>query len=98
MPRAANGADTDMTAQGYRKLRRVISLLIGMAFYAVSGFWRRVFVLCGKQPAATCVVIYYHAIKDEDRQAFAGQMDTVRRLTTPIAIDPVVPLQAGKRY
>jgi peptidoglycan/xylan/chitin deacetylase (PgdA/CDA1 family) len=92
------GRGRQMTAQRYRKLRRVISLVIGTAFYAVSSLWRRILVLCGKQPAATCVVIYYHAIKDEERQAFAHQMDTVRRLTTPIAIDPVMPLQAGKRY
>jgi peptidoglycan/xylan/chitin deacetylase (PgdA/CDA1 family) len=87
-----------MTGVGYRKFRRIISLLISMALYAASSAWRRILVLCGIPPRATCVVIYYHAIGDKERQAFARQMDMVCRMTTPIAIDRMEPLQAGERY
>ncbi len=87
-----------MGLHGYKKLRRVVSLLISIAFYVASYGWRLVLLMCGRRLSPICVVIYYHAIKDEERKTFANQMDMIVRLTTPIVSDRVVPLLPGKHY
>lgn len=78
--------------------RRVVSLFVSAAFYVLSCCWRLVLFLCGRRPGATCVVLYYHGVKDSERSAFASQIDTVTRLTNPIRIDRVASLVPGKRY
>lgn len=76
----------------------MVSLLVSIAFYIINYCWRVVLLMCGRQLSPTCVVVYYHAIKDEERKAFAKQMALIVRLTTPIVIDRVVPLLPNKKY
>ncbi len=87
-----------MGLSAYKKIRRAVSLLVSLAYYVINSSWRIVLSMFGKEPTPTCVVVYYHAIKDEEREAFAGQMDLIRRLTEPIAIDRVAPMLPNKRY
>ncbi|MFZ0478269.1 MAG: polysaccharide deacetylase family protein [Terriglobales bacterium] len=69
-----------------------------MAVYFADCFRRTILLLCGKRPRPTCAVLYYHAIRDEDRVGFARQMDLVVRLTETISIDGRVALLPNKRY
>ncbi len=87
-----------MGLRAYKKFRRWISLLISLVFYIINSGWRMVLSMFGKEAAPICVVVYYHAIKDEDRDAFAGQMDVIRRVTEPISLDRPVPMLPNKRY
>ncbi|MFZ0796730.1 MAG: polysaccharide deacetylase family protein [Terriglobales bacterium] len=75
-----------------------MTLFISIAFYVTNYCWRVLLLMFGRQLSPTGVVVYYHAIKDEERNAFAKQMDLLVRLTTPIAIDRVVPLLPNKKY
>ena len=87
-----------MSRSAYRKFRRVLSLFVSLALYVIDSGWRLALLTLGKRPGPTCVVVYYHAVKDEERQVFAGQMDLILRLTVPISIERVVPLLPNKRY
>ncbi|MGA9526819.1 MAG: polysaccharide deacetylase family protein [Terriglobales bacterium] len=82
----------------YRKFRRVLSLLISLMVYFADSFRRAILFLCGKRRRSTCTVLYYHAIRNDDRAGFARQMDTLRRLTEPIAIDGPAALLPNKQY
>jgi peptidoglycan/xylan/chitin deacetylase (PgdA/CDA1 family) len=87
-----------MARSAYSKFRRVLSLFVSLAFYTIDSGWRLALSTFGKKPRPTCVVVYYHAVRDEERQAFAGQMDLIRRLTEPISVDRVVPMLPDRRY
>jgi peptidoglycan/xylan/chitin deacetylase (PgdA/CDA1 family) len=54
--------------------------------------------LFGREVSGSCVVLYYHSIPAEYRQLFAGQMDKLARLTKPINVDAVPPLNPGLKY
>jgi peptidoglycan/xylan/chitin deacetylase (PgdA/CDA1 family) len=54
--------------------------------------------LLDREPNATCVILYYHSVPDEQKQAFTHQMDIVERLTVPISIERVPQLLPGRRY
>lgn len=87
-----------MGARVYKKLRRIVSLFISVAFCIVSSCWRLILLTLGRRLNPICVVIYYHAIRDRERELFANQMDIIVRLTTPIAIDQTVELLPGRHY
>jgi len=59
---------------------------------------RKTLRMLGKEPDATCVVLYYHSIPDTHKKAFARQLDVVAGLTLPISIERVPELLPGKRY
>lgn len=63
-----------------RKIKLLISLSVA-AFDAVAAALRRI---TGLRPAASKVVLYYHAIPAGSRQQFAAQMDVLKRLTMPV--------------
>jgi len=54
--------------------------------------------LLGRTPYTSCIVLYYHSIAPEQRDAFAQQMDIVLRLTKPIDGEHVPTLAAGEHY
>jgi len=87
-----------MVRNAYKKFRRVVSLLVSIAFYILNSCRCLVLLMIGREPGPTCVVLYYHAIKDEERNAFAGQMDLIRRLTEPVSLERVMPMLPNKRY
>jgi len=60
--------------------------------------YRKALRMWGREPDATCVVLYYHSIPDSHRKAFARQLDVIASLTIPISIEHVPGLLPGKRY
>jgi len=87
-----------MGRSGYQRFKRVASLLVSVACYAADSFWRVVIRMFGKQLNPTCVVVYYHGVKDEERAAFAKQMDLIAQLTEPIAVDRIPAMGGDRRY
>ena len=77
---------------------RTIKFLISLGIFIGDYFSRLVLRLLGRKPAATCVVLYYHSIPDDQKRAFAHQMDVVSNSTIPVPVQPVPQLLPGKRY
>jgi peptidoglycan/xylan/chitin deacetylase (PgdA/CDA1 family) len=77
---------------------RVLKFLISLGYFAGVLFRRALLRVLGRTPSATCIVLYYHSIAQEHRNAFAQQMDIVLRLTKPIDGEHLSTLAAGKRY
>jgi peptidoglycan/xylan/chitin deacetylase (PgdA/CDA1 family) len=69
-----------------------------VAYFAGVKLGRGLLRVCGKTPDPTCIVLYYHSIAPECRKAFARQMDTVLRLTTPIDGEQAPALLPGRYY
>jgi peptidoglycan/xylan/chitin deacetylase (PgdA/CDA1 family) len=77
---------------------RTLKLLVSMAVY-IADSSRRVFLrLIHRQTAPSCVVLYYHSVPDEQRRAFADQMNVLARLTVPISVEGIPQLLSGGRY
>jgi peptidoglycan/xylan/chitin deacetylase (PgdA/CDA1 family) len=70
----------------HRPVNRVIKLIISMSFFAVASVWRSMRWLMGKSAGPTWTILYYHAIRDEQREAFADQMDVIGRLATAVPL------------
>jgi peptidoglycan/xylan/chitin deacetylase (PgdA/CDA1 family) len=77
---------------------RATKLFISLVFFAGVMLRRASTRMFGGTPAATCVILYYHSIEPQYRQAFAKQMETVLRLTTPIDAEHVPKLSPGRYY
>jgi peptidoglycan/xylan/chitin deacetylase (PgdA/CDA1 family) len=73
-------------------------LLISLGCYWSDCLGRLVVRILGREPSATCVVLYYHSVPEAQRNAFARQMDIVTQLTTPTSIDATTQLLPGRRY
>ena len=68
-------------------MKRIIKLLVS----AIYGVFRR------RGRSGTCVVLYYHAVPDTQRGAFARQMDVLLRLAKPVPAD-VSQLESGRLH
>src|ERR1700690_3617856 len=80
------------------QLKRVVKEAISALFYCgstVSNLFRR---LVGAEVPATCVVLHFHSVSDENRARFSRHMEALRRLTIPLSADHHEPLAPGKRY
>lgn len=81
-----------------RGFERVLKFLISLAVYGFDSVWGVIRLLAGKKRRPGCVILYYHAVRPEERERFARQMDTLVRLTKPVGLDAKLPLDAGPRY
>ena len=81
-----------------RQLTRVLKLGISAVFVAIVTTGRALLRLAGKVPPATCIILYYHSIPLEQRDAFARQLEIVARLTTPVNIEDLPTFLPGVRY
>jgi len=81
-----------------RPINRVIKLIISMSFFAVASMWRAMRWLVGKPAGPTWTILYYHAIRNEQREAFADQMNVVGRLATAVPLQEMPAAARGKRY
>ncbi len=80
------------------QLKRAVKVAISSIFYCgstVSNFIRR---MVGAEVPATCVVLHFHSVSNENRGRFSRHMEAVRRLTIPLSADHHEPLAPGKRY
>src|SRR4030042_3204580 len=78
--------------------RRIIKLVISAAFWACSEIWQGFRRLFGRPVPGTCVVLYYHVVKPEERERFARQMDILLALAQPISIENPPELTPGVNY
>jgi peptidoglycan/xylan/chitin deacetylase (PgdA/CDA1 family) len=79
-------------------MNRIFKLAISIGYYTSKRFWELLKRLIGKKRPGTCVVLYYHSVKPEQRRGFAQQMDDLIRLTRPIQASFNEPLQNGVHY
>jgi peptidoglycan/xylan/chitin deacetylase (PgdA/CDA1 family) len=71
-------------------LLRLTKLLISIVFFVGQFLQRALFQFLDRRWKPTCIVLYYHSVAREEREAFAKQMDTVLRHTSTVnAADPV---------
>lgn len=52
----------------------------------------------GMDVPGTCVVVYYHCVRQEERTRFARQMELVARHTVPVRADRAEPLPKNGRF
>jgi peptidoglycan/xylan/chitin deacetylase (PgdA/CDA1 family) len=79
-------------------MKRVVKLLISLVVRAGDVVRAAVSRSLGRPAPGTCVVIYYHGVRPELREAFARQMDMVAQLTMVLPGDHAGPLAAGQRH
>ena len=77
---------------------RVAKLIISAAYLSCAMFARPFMRIFGRTPKGTCVILYYHSVPAEHRNAFAQQLDIMQKLATPLDIDTPAVLQPGRRY
>jgi peptidoglycan/xylan/chitin deacetylase (PgdA/CDA1 family) len=87
-----------MANDGNRKLNGLVKLAISLVVFAGFCIVRMLLYLIRRKPAASYIILYYHSVPAEQRQAFARQMDMVARLTKPMRVDDVPEMLPGERY
>ena len=79
-------------------LRRTLMLVMSAGFWGYQSL-RGIFLrLLGRTPPATCIILYYHSIPSEDRNAFARQVEMLARIARPVSLNDVPTLLPGTRY
>src|SRR4030042_6893159 len=78
--------------------KRLIKFLISLLFWAVDQVTKFMLSAFGRKRHGTCVVLYYHVVKDEQHRRFARQMDDLVRLTKPISLEKSLNLEPGDHY
>lgn len=81
-----------------KKTKRVVRLFISACFYAAMHVRLALRKLAGAPAHYGCVILYYHAIPQDQRTQFAAQLDLIARITTAITVDSVSPLESNVRY
>lgn len=76
-----------------RTIKLIISLLV-FIFDSISGWLQSLL----NHDKTTCVILYYHAVYTEEKEAFARQMDDLLRWTKPIALNEIDALKTSGRY
>jgi peptidoglycan/xylan/chitin deacetylase (PgdA/CDA1 family) len=76
---------------------RVLKCGISLGVYLATR--SRVFVLrlFGIRTAGSCVILNYHSITADQREAFARQLDILRRHATPVRVDRELTSEPGKK-
>jgi len=54
--------------------------------------------MAGKTLPATCVILYYHVVNQEQRELFCRQLETLLRLAKPIETNHKLPLSSGDYF
>jgi peptidoglycan/xylan/chitin deacetylase (PgdA/CDA1 family) len=91
--------DTSPTKTHSRDIiKRIIKLGISAAVFFCAQVANAVRKIGGGKPAATWVILGYHAVPAESRRLFARQMDVLLRQAVPISADKRGPLLPGRHY
>ena len=77
-------------------LKRKLKLLISLGYFAASRSGQALRRLLGRPPAATAVILYYHAVKPHEREGFVRQMRMLKRLATPVRVDGTAAMAPGQ--
>lgn len=78
--------------------KRLVKLSISAAFWFGTSAARRVAELFGGQRPATCVILYYHVVRDDQRERFARQMDELLKLGKPISLERQISLEMSTHH
>jgi peptidoglycan/xylan/chitin deacetylase (PgdA/CDA1 family) len=68
-------------------IKRILSLLISVLTYCIDELHTQFCKLTGKEPPSKYIVLYYHAVREEQRDRFARQLDEIIRSAQPFRID-----------
>ena len=68
-----------------RRLKRVVKLFISCIFFVLNDLSAMLLRMVGRKFGGQCVILYYHSITNQQREAFARQMDRFCSLVTPIS-------------
>ncbi len=79
-------------------MKRLAILCMSFLFLGGWKLLRSIRRLAGLQNPGTCVVLYYHQVRPEDRAAFGRQMDILLRSATATRADRTEPLNANTHY
>lgn len=79
-------------------VKRLVKLAASLCLRVCDAAYIAIAKLAGRTPAATCIVLYYHAVDARDRGFFARQMDTLLRHTQVISSGFEGTLVPGRRY
>jgi peptidoglycan/xylan/chitin deacetylase (PgdA/CDA1 family) len=78
--------------------KRVLFVAISTLVFSWSTLMKLIRRLLRIKARATCVVLYYHEVRAQDRSGFARQMDLLKQCATPIPTDRTEPLIPGRHY
>src|ERR1700736_5985593 len=79
-------------------MKRLLKFLLSCGFYSLSQVYRLGLSLVGRPADPTWVILNYHGILPEQREAFAKQMDWLQRKMKAIPVDSSSRLQPDQRY
>jgi peptidoglycan/xylan/chitin deacetylase (PgdA/CDA1 family) len=81
-----------------KEMKRIVVVAVSLGVFLADGL-RRVFdLLVGKRMPAAKVVLYYHSVPEEQRAAFARQMDRLLLWAEPSRADAPILDRPGARY
>jgi peptidoglycan/xylan/chitin deacetylase (PgdA/CDA1 family) len=77
---------------------RLVKFAISAAVFAWDAFVSAACALLGYCRPGTCIVLYYHSIRPQERDRFAQQLSVIQRLSKLIDATHEFALQGGIRY
>lgn len=78
--------------------KRLIKLLISLFVYSLDCLKKIIGSIAEVKQPSTCVILYYHVVKPEQRQKFARQLDDLLRLAKPVFADRSNTVVDGYNY
>lgn len=77
---------------------RILKFAISAVIFGWDTLLSAACALTGYLRPGTCIVLYYHSVRPEERAGFAQQLDVIQRLAKPIDATCEVALQRGMRH
>jgi peptidoglycan/xylan/chitin deacetylase (PgdA/CDA1 family) len=78
--------------------KRLIKLLISILVYSFDCLNEMIKLIAGLKRSSTCMILYYHVIKPEQRKRFSKQMDELLKAATPTFADRLTLHGDGHKY
>jgi len=75
--------------------KRIFKVSVSTVIFIGDWLWRHLRQLALPKLPGTCVVLYYHAVPNEQRGNFARQMDLLLRFSKPVRSESIEPLESG---
>lgn len=79
-------------------MKRALKCGISVLVFVISAITNSFARVLGRKANASCVVLYYHSVPEEQRSLFASQLDILLQQTKPILVQDPVSLERGTRY
>lgn len=79
-------------------LTRCVKVAVSFLLYSCDKLGTVILKIAGKPFSGTCVVLYYHDVPIDERNAFRRQMEFLVKKTTPISIETTQTFENNKSY